>query len=206
MHAVLHSLEDWNGPSSHEVQDFLVKLGKLLQTIFCEHFVSVKFTCHETASLSASAHLNTTLAEDNEDCSCLTLSDFCTGLGSSLAAIAPDVTPLCAAVGECCRTGTTNSDFNLCFEGKGLDVSSLMVMIGGGADTSGTEGMDLLSLMGGMPMPTDLGSAANLLGSLTGMGATAAAAPATTAAPADEEADAEEEAPAPSPAETGTSG
>ena len=168
--------------------------------------MSVKFTCHETASLSAIAHLNTTLAEDNKDCSCSTLSDFCTGLGSSLAAIAPDVTPLCAAVGECCGTGMTNSDFNSCFEGKGVDVSSLMAMMGGGADTSGTEGMDLLSLTEGMSMPTDLGSAADLLGSLTGTGATAAAAPATTAAPADEEADAEEEAPAPSPAETGTSG
>jgi len=66
--------------------------------------------------------------------------------------------------------------------------------------------VDLSSLTGGMSMPTDLGSAADLLGSLTGTGATAAAAPATTAALADEEADAEEEAPAPSPAETGTSG
>ncbi|EED86217.1 predicted protein [Thalassiosira pseudonana CCMP1335] len=91
-----------------------------------------------------------------DGCSCSTLDTFCATTGTFLAAMVPEVADLCGAIDTCCtdENAADTAAFNGCLGETGVDVTSLLSLLGGGGDGGGATIMDGLGdMMGGMSMP-----------------------------------------------------
>lgn len=68
----------------------------------------------------------------------------------------PEVADLCGAIDTCCtdENAADTAAFNGCLGETGVDVTSLLSLLGGGGDGGGATIMDGLGdMMGGMSMP-----------------------------------------------------